>query len=136
MSFRFAVPALVILCACGGGTPGNTIPGDRGPALTVEVLNASGRAGDAKVGTRLLRRAGIDVVYYGNASPDPLSGLDSTRIIVRRGPAKAGERVRAALGVGRVEVHLDSARLLDVSVLLGADFSPGGGANGSVDFHP
>jgi len=136
MSFRFAVPALLILCACGSGTPANTIPGDRGPALTVEVLNASGRAGDAKVGTRLLRRAGIDVVYYGNASPDPLSGLDSTRIIVRRGPAKAGERVRAALGVGRVEVHLDSARLLDVSVLLGADFSPAGGANGTVDFHP
>jgi len=114
----------------------------------VEVLNASGRAGDAKVATRLLRRAGIDVVYFGNAPPtlptpptpptDPLSRLDSTRIIVRRGLATAGERVRAALGVGRVEVRLDSARLLDVSVLLGADFSPRGGrgAKGGVDFHP
>jgi len=105
----------------------------------VEVLNASGRAGDAKVATRLLRRAGIDVVYFGNAPPtDPLSRLDSTRIIVRRGLATAGERVRAALGVGRVELRLDSARLLDVSVLLGADFSPRGegGAKGGVDFHP
>ena len=137
MTSRFVPAAVLILCSCGGGTPANTIPGDRGPALTVEVLNASGRAGDAKVGTRLLRRAGIDVVYFGNApSTDPLSGLDSTRIIVRRGPAKAGERVRAALGVGRIEVRLDSARLLDVSVLLGADFSPGSGAKGSVDFHP
>ena len=142
MTCRFAAAAVLILCACGGGTPANTIPGDRGPALTVEVLNASGRAGDAKVATRLLRRAGIDVVYFGNAPPtpstDPLSGLDSTRLIVRRGPAKAGERVRAALGVGRVEVRLDSARLLDVSVLLGADFSPRGGrgAKGGVDFHP
>ncbi len=142
MTFRFAPAAVLILCACGGGTPANTIPGDRGPALTVEVLNASGRAGDAKVATRLLRRAGIDVVYFGNAPPtlptDPLSRLDSTRIIVRRGPATAGERVRAALGVGRVEVRLDSARLLDVSVLLGADFSPRGegGAKGGVDFHP
>src|SRR5216684_9028843 len=132
MTVRFAAAAVLILCACGGGTPANTIPGDRGPALTVEVLNASGRAGDARVGTRLLRRAGIDVVYFGNAS-DP-SGLDSTRIIVRRGAAKAGERVRAALGVGRVEVQFDSGRLLDVSVLLGADFSPR--AKGSVDFHP
>ena len=132
MTFRFVAAAVLILCACGGGTPANTIPGDRGPALTVEVLNASGRAGDARVGTRLLRRAGIDVVYFGNAS-DP-SGLDSTRIIVRRGAAKAGERVRAALGVGRVEVQFDSGRLLDVSVLLGADFSPS--AKGSVDFHP
>ena len=140
MTCPFAAAAVLILCACGGGTPANTIPGDRGPALTVEVLNASGRAGDAKVATRLLRRAGIDVVYFGNAPPtpstDPLSGLDSTRLIVRRGPAKAGERVRAALGVGRVEVRLDSARLLDVSVLLGADFSPGGGGKGSLDFHP
>ena len=135
MTVRVAAAAVLVLCACGGETPANTIPGDRGPALAVEVLNASGRAGDAKVGTRLLRRAGIDVVYFGNASPtDPRSGLDSTRIIVRRGAAQAGERVRAALGVGRVEVHLDSARLLDVSVLLGADFSPR--AKGSVDFHP
>ncbi len=139
MTFRLALAAVLMLCACGA----NTIPGDRGPALAVEVLNASGRAGDAKVGTRLLRRAGIDVVYFGNASPgDPASGLDSTRIIVRRGAAKAGERVRAALGVGRVEVQLDSARLLDVSVLLGADFSAAGGggrggdAKRSVDFHP
>src|SRR3989442_1967446 len=139
MSCRFVPAAVLILCACGGGTPANTIPGDRGPALTVEVLNASGRAGDAKVATRLLRRAGIDVVYFGNAPPtDPLSRLDSTRIIVRRGLATAGERVRAPLGGGPVELRLDSARLLDVSVLLGADFSPrgGGGAKGGVDFHP
>src|SRR5881296_3835268 len=101
MTCRFVPAAVLILCACGGGTPANTIPGDRGPALTVEVLNASGRAGDAKVATRLLRRAGIDVVYFGNAPPplpppptpptDPLSRLDSTRIIVRRGLATAGE---------------------------------------------
>jgi hypothetical protein len=32
--------------------------------------------------------------------------------------------VRAALGQGRVEVQLDSAKLLDVSVLLGLDFHP------------
>src|SRR3989442_12319276 len=139
MSCRFVPAAVLILCACGGGTPANTIPGDRGPALTVEVLNASGRAGDAKVATRLLRRAGIDVVYFGNAPPtDPLSRLDSTRIIVRRGLATAGERVRAALGGGRVELGLDTAPFIDVSVLLGPDFSPRGegGANGGVDFHP
>ena len=63
----------------------------------------------------------MDVVYFGNASE---SGLDSTRIIVRRGAQKVGERVRAALGQGRVEVQLDSAKLLDVSVLLGLDFHP------------
>jgi len=119
------------LSGCGGDSPGGRpVPGDKGPAITVEVLNASGRLGDARVGTRLLRRAGIDVVYFGNAGEN---GLDSTRIIVRRGSEKVGERVRAALGQGRVEIQLDSSKLLDVSVLLGADFSP---ASSRLDFHP
>jgi hypothetical protein len=94
------------------------------------VLNASGRAGDARIGTRVLREAGIDVVYFGNAVEN---GLDSTRIIVRRGTEQVGARVRAALGQGRVEIQLDSTRLLDVSVLLGADFVP---PRSSLDFHP
>jgi hypothetical protein len=118
-------PALlvaVIVGACGGDSAQtHPIPGDRGPAIIVEVLNANGRAGDARIGTKRLRQAGIDVVYFGNASE---SGLDSTRIIVRRGAEQVGERVRAALGQGRVEVQLDSAKLLDVSVLLGLDFHP------------
>jgi len=124
--------ALVLLVsACGGdSTKTRPIPGDRNPAITVEVLNASGRAGDARVVTRLLRGAGIDVVYFGNAGE---GGLDSTRIIVRRGAAKVGDRVRAALGQGRVEVALDSSKLLDVSVLLGADFASRAHA---LDFHP
>jgi hypothetical protein len=116
------VAVAVVVGGCGGdSTKTHPIPGDRGPAITVEVLNANGRAGDARIGTRLLRQAGIDVVYFGNAGEN---GLDSTRIIVRRGAAKVGERVRAALGQGRVEVQLDSTKLLDVSVLLGLDFHP------------
>ena len=121
-----------LIASCGGDrAPAHPIPGDRGVAITAEVLNASGRAGNARVGTRLLRDAGIDVVYFGNA---PDNGLDSTRIIVRRGASKVGERVRAVLGQGRVEVALDSTRLLDVSVLLGADFAPS--ASARLNFHP
>ena len=95
----------------------------------VEVLNASGTPGLAKVGTRMLRRAGIDVLTYGNA-PETVGTLDSTRIVVRRGTADVGRRVRRALGLGRVVVQPDSARLLDASVLLGADFTP------RLEFHP
>ena len=120
------IPTLLAAAVVIGGCRGDSkqthpIPGDRGPAITVEVLNANGRVGDARIGTKLLRQAGMDVVYFGNASE---SGLDSTRVIVRRGAGKVGERVRAALGQGRVEVQLDSAKLLDVSVLLGLDFHP------------
>lgn len=124
----------LIVLGCGrDASPGRTIPGDRGPAITVEVLNANGRAGDARVGTRVLREAGIDVVYFGNA---PESGLDSTRILVRRGAGKVGERVRAVLGLGRVEMQLDSAKLLDVSVLLGVDFVPSRAPGSRLNFHP
>lgn len=103
--------------------------------MTVEVLNASGKPGLAKLATRVLRRAGIDVVTFGNA-PATAGTLDATRIVVRRGTAAVGERVRRALGVdlgvgvGRVVVALDSSRLLDASVLLGRDFAP------RLEFHP
>jgi hypothetical protein len=121
---RAHLSALLLAVACrGDAAPAHPVPGDRGPALLVEVLNASGQPGDARIGTRVLRRAGIDVVYFGNA-PAAVGILDSTRIIVRRGSAAVGAKVRAALGAGRVEVQLDSARLLDASVLLGADFAP------------
>jgi len=126
----FVALAVVVGGCSRDSTKTRPIPGDRSPAITVEVLNASGRLGDARVGTRLLRRAGIDVVYFGNAAE---SGLDSTRIIVRRGAGNVGERVRAALGQGHVEVQLDSAKLLDVSVLLGADFTS---RTRRLDFHP
>ena len=124
-----ALPALAVACDDRAARQAYPIPGETGDRVTVEVLNASGRPGHARGGTRLLRRAGIDVVYFGNAPPGT-GALDSTRIVVRRGTADAAERVRRALGVGRVSVELDSARLLDVSVLLGADFAP------RLEFHP
>ena len=76
-----------------------------------------------------LRRAGVDVVSYGNA-PEGTGLLDSTRILVRRGNVAAGERVRRVLKVGVVVLRPDSTKLLDASVLLGADFTP------RLDFHP
>ncbi len=103
------------------------IPGESGAHVTVEVLNASNKPGLARTGTRVLRRAGIDVVSFGTATN---ANAESTRIVVRRGSAAVGQPVRAALGVGTIAVQLDSAKLLDVSVFLGADFAP------RLDFHP
>jgi hypothetical protein len=105
------------------------LPGERGPRVTVEVLNASGRPGLARVGARMLRRQGIDVVAVGNA-PGTAGALDTTRIVMRRGTSAAGPAIRKALGVGKVLVQPDSTRLLDASVFLGDDFSP------RLEFHP
>lgn len=101
------------------------VPGEgaAAPRVTVAVLNASGRPGLARIGTRVLRDAGIDVLSFGN-SGDQKTPLDSTRILVRRGPASVGERIRRALKVGKVVLDPDSTLLLDASVLLGTDFSP------------
>jgi hypothetical protein len=87
----------------------------------VEVLNASAVTGLARGATRRLRDAGLDVVYY--ASEPPKDTLVRTEILVRRGDAGEGEKVRLALGVGTVRAAPDAARLVDVTVRLGRDFT-------------
>jgi LytR cell envelope-related transcriptional attenuator len=82
------------------------------------VLNGTTRSGVARAATRMLRRRGIDVVYFGNAE----NAVDSTRVIVRRGDPDQGRQVRLALGAGRVVVEPDTLRRVDVSVVLGEDF--------------
>lgn len=93
----------------------------------VEVLNASGRSGMARAATRVLRRAGVDVVYFGNAS---LDSLDSTVVVVRRGDPARAAAVAELLGTVRTRSDLDTTRRVDATVLIGRDFSPGGG------YHP
>src|SRR2546428_12973091 len=104
---RLALSALVLaLAGCRDERARVTafpVPGQDGPRVTVEVLNASGKPGLAKTGTRVLREAGIDVVSFGTA-PAALGTPDTTRIVIRRRSAGAGDRIRRALGVGRGKV--------------------------------
>ena len=95
------------------------IPSPEG-RVTVEVLNGTKRAGVARAATRMLRRRGLDVVFFGNAD----AAVDSTRVVVRRGDSVAGREVRQAIGVGRLVVEPDTFRRVDVSVILGPDFRP------------
>ena len=89
--------------------------------VIVEVLNGTSRAGLARVGTRQLRREGLDVVFFGNAEAKE----DSTRVIVRRGSTQdPAERVAQALRVGKIERQLDTLRRVDVTVILGDDYRP------------
>jgi LytR cell envelope-related transcriptional attenuator len=118
---------LLLIAGCGDRTKQQAfpIPGENGGRIVVEVLNASGRPGLARSATRALRQAGIDVVAFGNATPD-LAGVpvDSTRILIRRGSAVVGDRIRQVLLTGKVISDPDTTRLVDASVLLGADFRP------------
>ena len=49
--------AACALAACRGERSREPLPlpGEHGPSMTVEVLNASGRAGAARIATRVLR---------------------------------------------------------------------------------
>jgi len=125
MSAGLLLVLAFVVAACHGDRQPRAlpIPGDSGDRILVEVLNASGKPGLARVGTRVLRQAGVDVVSFGNA-PVMSGPLDSTRILIRRGPASVGERIRRALRAGKIIVQPDSTRLLDASVLLGSDFRP------------
>ncbi|UCD23957.1 MAG: LytR C-terminal domain-containing protein [Gemmatimonadota bacterium] len=98
------------------------IPGE-GERIQVEVLNATRVSGLARTMTSRLRKAGIDVVYFGNAQE---SGLDSTLILVRRGDSSFVGRIREAIGGGKVLLSPDEELLLDASVLLGLDIAPEG----------
>jgi hypothetical protein len=131
---RFALTLAVALAACHGDHARSgtlPVPGDAGPYIAVEVRNASGKPGLARVGTRVLREAGIDVVDFGNApAPSGKPPLDTTQILVRRGGASTGERIRRALHAGKIILAPDTTLLLDASVLLGLDFSP------RLELHP
>ena len=90
--------------------------------IVVEVLNGTTRSGLARTATRLIRRQGLDVVFF--SSTDSTGRTDSTRIIARRGATGAAEIVAKALGTGKVEVEVDTLRRVDVSVILGDDYRP------------
>ena len=87
----------------------------------VEVLNGSGRPGLARTATRVLRRGGLDVVFFGNAEGAP---SQATQLLVRRGDSTAARRAARLLGVGVTEWAPDSTRRVDVTAILGADYVP------------
>jgi hypothetical protein len=94
--------------------------------VIVEVLNGTGQPGRARGATRLLRRHGLDVVFFGNWDGEGL--VRKTKVVVRRGIDQGGaRRVAAALGAGTVVVDVDTLRRVDVTVILGTDWKPPAG---------
>ena len=89
--------------------------------IRVEVLNAGGEPGMARVATEQLRDLGFDVVYFGNAET---FGRDSTVVLDRSGRLPAARAVAEALGSRSVLSEPDTNLYLDVTVLLGKEWTP------------
>lgn len=133
---RALVLAGVVLLALGGGVLVTRRPSTgavpeggldlvprvvpAGQRVVVEVLNGSDRRGAARIATRVLRRAGFDVIDFGNAA----EAVDSTRILVRRGADGAADGVRRVLGTGTIRREPDADRLLDLTIIVGPDWRP------------
>ena len=89
--------------------------------IRVEILNGGGRSGMARAATDELRAVGFDVVDMGNATE---FDRDSSVVLDRVGDLDAARGVAESLGIRSVETQIDSSRLLEVSVLLGAEWEP------------
>lgn len=89
--------------------------------VRVEVLNGAGVAGLARDATRALRADGFDVVFFGNAGR-----FDYARTVVidRLDRLERARAVAASLGVDSVTTATDSTLMLEVTVVLGADWPP------------
>jgi hypothetical protein len=88
-------------------------------SIHVEVLNASGREGLARVATQRLRGVGFDVVYFGNSAPI----RDVPVVLDRVGRRVYARAVADALGIPDVRTELDSTRIVEVSVILGRNWA-------------
>jgi len=89
--------------------------------VRVEVLNAGGTRSMALRATDLLRDSGFDVVYYGNAES---FGDDSTVVLTRTGDMDAARAVAEVLGARSIRAEPDSNLYLDVTVMLGREWTP------------
>jgi hypothetical protein len=88
--------------------------------VQVEVLNVGKSPGAARVGTVLLRHAGLDVVRTGNDT----MVFENNRIAVRRGDTTGVGRIIEAIGRADVVDAPDSTPLVDLTVYLGRSFAP------------
>jgi hypothetical protein len=91
-----------------------------GVRIRVQVLNATATAGLGRRATAFLRDRGFDVVEVATAPQQ----RDSTLVIDRSGQPGWATLVAHALGRGQVQSVPDSSRYLDVTVLVGRDWSP------------
>ncbi len=97
---------------------GHVVPA--GAHVRVEVLNATDTKGLARRAMLVMRSAGFDVVFFGNSA----ERADTTLVLDRSGHPDWAALASRAMGVARVEEKADSSRFLDLTVLVGRNWTP------------
>jgi hypothetical protein len=97
-----------------------------GVRIKVEVLNASKNRGAARRATLLLRDRGYDVVSMGTTRQQQ----SATVVLDRSNHPEWATLVTKAIG-GTAVARPDTSRYLDITVLLGSDWTPP-----PMPFHP
>jgi len=103
--------------------PSAGVPGDR---VKVRLLDGTGDRAQALTAASALVPAGAEIAIFGNAER-----FDHDTTVVRYyNPAhRAGaEALATALGVGPPELQEDQTDTVDVTVIVGRDFTAGGGS--------
>ena len=91
-----------------------------GVRIRVQVVNATATRGLARRATAFLRDRGFDVVEVGTAR----EARDSTLVIDRSQRPEWAALVARALGASAFVSRPDSSRYVDITVLVGRDWSP------------
>jgi hypothetical protein len=84
----------------------------------VEVLNAGGKSGLARVATQQLRDAGFDVVQFGNAG----KSQPASQVVDRIGNRAIATAAAQILGIPVITSTIDTSRYVDATVILGRDW--------------
>ena len=93
-----------------------------GPArIRVQVLNGTGTIGSTRNVTARLVPAGAHVVLSGNA--DSFAYAQTQIVFYDRSQQQAAQRVRQALGTGRLVLSRQPLDVVDVTVVIGRDFN-------------
>ncbi len=104
-----------------------SVPDGGGPdAVRVQVLNGVGTPGIGQAVDRRLEGAGFRIVLTDNARS---FDFDATRILVYdedERSLQAANRVRERLGVGTIQVSRQPQSVVDLTIVVGADFASEG----------
>jgi hypothetical protein len=95
-----------------------------GPRPRVEIRNGLGTPGLAGAVAAQIVPKGFEVVLTGNAAS---FGVAKTLIVVQDAAfVDDGERLREALAVGELRMARDPVSVVDLTIVVGSDFHPGG----------